>query len=69
MKVLGKTKLFPGRKRDVYLQLSKIMGISMDHLTMEACLGNKDWASTIASNEKKLTSALEKIMSDMAEIE
>ena len=32
----------------------------MDHLTMEACLGNKDWASTIASNEKKLTSALEK---------
>lgn len=36
----------------------------MDHLTMEACLGNKDWAS----NEKKLASALEKIMSDMAEI-
>lgn len=45
------------------------MGISLDHLTMEACLGNKDWASTIASNEKKVTSALEKIMSDMAEIE
>ena len=51
------------------VQLSKIMGISMDNLTMEACLGNKDWASTIASNEKMLTSALEKIMSEMGEIE
>ena len=51
------------------VQLSKIKGISMDHLTMEACLGNSDWGSTIATNEKKLTAALEKIMTEVEKLD